>query len=112
MANYKTFIVTSEIKVHRGIWREIGYGDQPSKAEVHEVFDTYAKKYYLPGSETRVAYLGAPGHYRVTQKIRGTEPWWRRLGFGASAAKREVQDEWTVTFSKYVNYLQVDVQIG
>ncbi len=112
MANYKTFVVTSKFKVDRAVWRNAGWGDQPSKGEVYDLFHQYVLDWYLPGATTTVKYEGAPGSYKVTQVVRGTEPWWRRLGFGSSAAKREVHDQWVNRFSKYTNEISVTVEIG
>lgn len=110
MANSKTFKVTTDIKIDRASWRSAGFGDQPSKAEVFEVFADFTSVWFY-NSQTVVDYLGAPGYYRVTQTVRATQPWWRRLGFGVSASKREIHDEWAAAFSQYAKDLWVGVEV-
>lgn len=94
MPNTKTFKVTSEIKIRRPIWRFLGLGDQPSKAEVEKFFHDIAVSASEDSGivpQVQVRYLGSPGYYLVEVEFTAAQPFWRRLGFGDMVSKQEVR---------------------
>lgn len=100
MANQRSFDIVTDIKINRAVWRAKGHGDQPSKFEVEAEFRAFAVLTFLH-STTDVVYAGAPGHYQVIQRITATLPWWRRLGFGVSASRKELKQAYTIYFSRF-----------
>lgn len=90
--NTKSFDVTVEVKLDRNTWRKLGYGDQPSKAEVTYVFASFLDAVRVEGSPNtlHVKYMGGPGHYLVTLNLEVEMPWWRRAGYGDRVSKAEV----------------------
>lgn len=92
--NTKTFKVTSEIKIRRPIWRFLGLGDQPSKAEVEKFFHDIAVSASEDSGivpQVQVRYLGSPGYYLVEVEFTAAQPFWRRMGFGDVVSRQEVR---------------------
>lgn len=91
--NTKSFVVTAEFKINRAVWRTLGYGDQPSKAEVTGSVLNFLETLSSPSAaitgETR--YMGAPGHYKIFANLTVDQPWWRRAGFGDTVSVEEVK---------------------
>ncbi len=91
--NNKSFNVTVNLMLDRKVWRKMGYGDQPSKAEVFDLFGSFVDGIVLPTSKNpmTIRYMGAPGHYYITVGVTVAVPWWRRAGFGDTVSQKEVQ---------------------
>lgn len=99
--NVKTFEVVVDVALDRAAWRSLGYGDQPSKSEVMELFTGWLGSHAeLPGlpSQVSVRYSGAPGAYQVHVLLDVDQPWWRRAGFGDTVSKKEVRQR----FNRFV----------
>lgn len=92
--NTKAFHVEVDVQLDRAPWRKLGYGDQPSKAEVFDLYGKFLETILAPGIKTTMSihYLGGPGHYKITTTAIVSVPGWRRLGFGDRASKKEVQN--------------------
>ena len=95
--------VVAEFNIDRRVWRTMGYGDQPAKAEVA----TFIEGFLVTIGDTAMApvlrYMGAPGHYRVAIQVVVDQPWWRRMGYGDSSSVAEVWDvfhDFLARFSK------------
>ena len=92
MPNIKKFSVAVNVVLDRKSWRKLGYGDQPSKAEVTYFFATFLEDVKVEGTHSgvHVKYMGAPGHYFVTLDLTVDVPWWRRAGFGDTISRKEI----------------------
>mgnify|MGYP001587508514 CR=1 FL=1 len=109
--NSKSFSVTANVALNRTVWRTLGYGDQPSKKEVQELFTTFLDGV---GTEVKVAlrYTGAPGHYYVSASFTVGQPWWRRAGFGDTTSREEVRSLVTDFVARVSNTYAVSVNIS
>ncbi len=109
--NSKTFTVTADVALSRNVWRKLGYGDQPSKREVQELFTTFLQGV---GTEVKVdlRYTGAPGHYYISSSFTVEQPWWRRAGFGDSVSREEVSSLVTDFVARVSNVCTIAVNIS
>ena len=108
--NSKTFTATANVALNRSVWRTLGYGDQPSKKEVLELFTTFLEGV---STEVRVAlkYTGAPGHYYLSASFTVAQPWWRRAGFGDTTSREEVRVLLTDFIARVSNTYGVGVNV-
>ena len=99
--NSKSFHVTINLMLNRSTWRKMGYGDQPSKSEVFDLFGSFVDGIVLPTSKNpmTIRYMGAPGHYYIEVGVTVSVPWWRRAGFGDTVSRKEVH----AVFADFVN---------
>ena len=111
--NNKSFNVTVNVMLDRKTWRKMGYGDQPSKSEVFDLFGSFVDGIVLPTSKTpmTIRYMGAPGHYYITVGVAVAVPWWRRAGFGDTTSREEVQGLVTDFVARVSNEYAVAVNI-
>lgn len=109
----KKYTVNVELKIHRAVWRNLGFGDQPSKTEVM-AFYKLLRLEIDPQDRGKVSvrYMGAPGHYKVTIQVIVDSPWWRRLGFGDTISKAEIRDFFNEKTEKVSVRHLVTVQTG
>lgn len=108
--NTKGFVVTAEFKINRVVWRTLGYGDQPSKAEVVSVVNSYLDSVAVLGVSTATVarYMGAPGHYKIFSTLTVSQPWWRRAGFGDTVSVDEVK----VQFEDFLHRLAIEYLVS